>query len=36
MQLSDAWFFLRHPMEFYREIYLPSRAEKVGKVYWEM
>lgn len=30
MHLSDAWFYLRHPGLFYREIYVHWRAERIG------
>ena len=34
IQISDAWYFLRHPVEFYREIWLERfewRAQEQGQ-----
>ena len=36
MQVSDGLFYLRHPVLFYREIWLDWRASKVGQGVWEL
>lgn len=36
LHLSDAWFYLRHPVLFYREIWLDWRAGKKGQGVWEL
>lgn len=35
IKLSNAWFYTRHPVLFYREVWVQRRAAKVGQVVWE-
>lgn len=35
-RFSDAWFYFRHPVLFWNEIYRPWRASHVGEIVFEM
>lgn len=36
LQVSDAWFYLRHPVLFYREVWCQWQAQKKGQAVWEL
>lgn len=36
LHLADAYFYLHHPVLFYREVYRPWRASKRGEGVWEI
>lgn len=36
MRLSDAWFYLGHPVLWYREVYRERVARRVGQTVFEI